>query len=256
MAEVYREQRGQVCILVIENGEKRNAFSGSMVYQLQDFLDEADKDPKIRVIIVTGSGDQAFSSGHDLKEMLDHPAHAFGKDVNAGFLRPMSVRKPVIAAVNGYAYAAGFILAMSCDIRVASENAQFAAPGAKNGLLPIGGQISRLFHLLPHGKVLELLYTGEPMPAQEALSLGFVSRVVSCGKALEAACELAESIAPNSPAVIREIKRGIEHSIRHGVDAGEVFEWSMSEVLRHSPDMKEGVNAFLEKRQPVFVDLA
>jgi enoyl-CoA hydratase/carnithine racemase len=145
---------------------------------------------------------------------------------------------------------------MSCDIRVASENARFATPGARNGLLPIGGQISRLFHLLPHGKVLDLLYTGEPMTAQEAHSLGFVSRIVPAGQALEDSLVMARSIADNSPAVVREIKRGVEHSLRHGIDAGELFEWTVAEILRHSPDMEEGIRAFLEKRRPAFADPA
>lgn len=255
MGQIRCDRSGPVCVLTIDNESKRNAFSGSMVYELDKYLGEADGDPQVRVIVVTGAGDKAFSSGHDLKEMRDQPEHAFDKDANSGFIRPLTVRKPVIAAVNGYAYAAGFILAMSCDMRVASENTLFATPGARNGLLPIGGQISRLFHLLPHGKVLELLYTGEPMTATDALSLGFVSQVVPAGEALDAARALAEVIARNSPAVIREIKRGVEHSLRHGTDAGELFEWAIADVLRQSPDMTEGVEAFLEKRAPTFADL-
>ena len=154
MAEVRCEKDGPVWTITIDNQAKRNAFSGGMVYQLRAFLEEANASPKARVAIVTGAGDVAFSSGHDLSEMLGHGDEAYGKEANLGFLLPHSMRIPVIAAVNGYAYAAGFILAMSCDLRVASENARFATPGAKVGLLPIGGQLSRLFHLLPQAKVL------------------------------------------------------------------------------------------------------
>lgn len=255
-AEVRCEADGPVWIITIDNQAKRNAFSGDMVYQLQESLEKANLNPSARAVILTGAGDMAFSSGHDLVEMLAHPEHAFGKDANAGFMKPQSMRIPVIAAVNGFAYAAGFILAMSCDLRVASANARFATPGAKIGLLPIGGQISRLFHLLPQAKVLELLYTGDPLSAEEALTLGFVNRVVPAGQALAAARELATRIAANSPAVIAEVKRGIDLAQRNGIGAGEFFEWATAEILRASPDMREGVAAFTEKRTPRFVDLS
>lgn len=254
IAEVRCDKDGPVWTITIDNQAKRNAFSGDMVYQLQRYLEEADSSPSARVVILTGAGDIAFSSGHDMVEMLAHPEHAFGKQANAGFIKPQSLRIPVIAAVNGFAYAAGFILAMSCDLRVASENARFATPGSKIGLLPIGGQISRLFHLLPQAKVLELLYTGEPLSAQEALNLGFVNRVVPTGKVVAAARELANRIAANSPAVVTEIKHGVELAQRHGIGAGEFFEWATAELLRSSPDMREGVAAFVEKRSPRFAD--
>lgn len=254
VAEVRCDKDGPVWTITIDNQAKRNAFSGEMVYQLQKYLEEADTSQSARVVILTGAGDVAFSSGHDLVEMLAHQEHAFGKQANAGFIKPHSMRIPVIAAVNGFAYAAGFILAMSCDLRVASENARFATPGSKIGLLPIGGQISRLFHLLPHGKVLELLYTGAPLSAQEAFTLGFVNRVVPTGKALAAARELANQIAANSPAVITQIKHGVDLAERHGIGAGEFFEWATAELLRSSPDTREGIAAFVEKRSPHFVD--
>lgn len=254
IAQIQCDRDGPVWTITISNQAKRNAFSGEMVYQLQKHLEAADSSPSARVVILTGAGDVAFSSGHDLVEMLAHPEHAFGKEANAGFIRPQSMRIPVIAAVNGFAYAAGFILAMSCDLRVASENARFATPGSKIGLLPIGGQISRLFHLLPQAKLLELLYTGEPMGAQEALALGFVNRVVPTGKVVAAARELADRIAANSPAVITEIKHGVELAQRHGIGAGEFFEWATAELLRSNPDTREGIASFVEKRSPRFAD--
>jgi enoyl-CoA hydratase/carnithine racemase len=254
VSEVRCAKDGGIWTITIDNQGKRNAFSGEMVYQLQKHLDEADASPSVRAVILTGAGDVAFSSGHDLVEMLSHLEHAFGKEANAGFIRPQSMRIPVIAAVNGFAYAAGFILAMSCDLRVASENARFATPGAKVGLLPIGGQLSRLFHLLPQGKLLELLYTGDPLSAHEALALGFVNRVVPVGKAVAAARELANRISSNSPAVITQIKRGVDIAQRHGIEAGEAFEWATAELLRSSPDMREGIAAFVEKRAPRFAD--
>lgn len=249
-------QDGRVAIVTIDNQRKRNAFSGTMVEDLKRHLENADSDDRVRAVVIAGAGNVAFSSGHDLQEMLEDQEQAFGEAANAGFLKPLSMRVPVIAAVNGYAYAAGFIIAMSCDLRIASENAQFATPGAKIGLLPIGGQISRLFHLLPQAKVLELLYTGAPLSAAEAYALGFVNRLVPEGEALPAACELAHRIAENSPAVVEQIKRGVQHAMRSGIEAGEWFEWTTAELLMASPDMKEGIASFIEKRKPVFANLA
>jgi enoyl-CoA hydratase/carnithine racemase len=254
LAEVRCEKDGPIWTITIDNQARRNAFSGEMVYQLEGFLEEADASPSVRAVIITGAGDVAFSSGHDLREMLSHPEHGFGKQANAGFIRPHTMRVPVIAAVNGFAYAAGFILAMSCDLRIASENAKFATPGAKVGLLPIGGQISRLFHLIPQAKLLELLYTGNPLGARDALSLGFVNEVVPSGEVIAAAKRMAGKVAANSPAVITQIKQGVEIAQRHGIGAGEFFEWATAELLRASPDMNEGIAAFVEKRAPRFAD--
>lgn len=251
---VHCEREGAVVTITIDNQRKRNAFSGDMGERLNTYLEEAEADRRVRVVIVTGAGDVAFSSGHDMNEMLANRDHAFSAEANAGFMKPKFLSVPVIAAVSGVAYAAGFILAMSCDLRIASENARFAAPGAKNGLLPIGGQISSLFHLLPEAKVLELLYTGEPMSAQEALALGFINQLVPTGHALLAARTLAARIAANSPTVVAEIKRGVRHAMRYGIPAGEYFEWATARVLKSMQDVQEGVSAFLEKRTPRFPD--
>ena len=254
MARIRCEKSDGVWVLTIDNEPKRNAFSRDMVYVLRDLLDEADATPEVRCVIVTGAGDKAFSSGHDLSEMLDHGDAAFSPDANAGFLRPATMNKPTIAAVNGYAYAAGLILSLSCDLRVVSRKASFCASGARIGLLPIGGQLSRLMHLMSSTKVLEMLLTAEPLSAEEADRAGFVNRLVAPGEALSTALELAEKIAANSPAIIQEVKRGLGVTRRHGPDAGEMFEWTMGELLSKSPDTKEGVRAFLEKRAPKFAD--
>jgi enoyl-CoA hydratase/carnithine racemase len=232
------DKDGSVWIMSIENPSKRNAFAGTMAADL----------------VITGVGDQAFSSGHDLGEMLENPDDAFKRESNAAFMRPQSLRMPVIAAVNGSAYGAGFILALSCDLRIASENAKFSAPGAKVGLLPVGGQISRLFHALPKSKALELMYTGDALSAQEARGLGFVSKVTPVGMSLNAARELADRIARNSPMVVEQIKKGVEFSQQHGAAAGDFFEWTTLVALRDAPDVREGMAAFVDKREPKFID--
>lgn len=254
MARIDCDKRGSIWVLTIDNQAKRNAFSGEMTASLLAHLNEAEDEPHVRCVIVTGAGDVSFSSGHDLTEILDHGERAFDPDENAGFVRPASMRKPTIAAVNGYAYAAGLILAISCDLRVAGANASFCAPGARIGLLPIGGQLSRLFHLMPYGRALEMLVTSRPFAAQEAHEAGLVNRLVPPGQALPVALDMAEAIAANSPVVVQAIKRGMDVALRNGADAGESYEWTTGTELSRGPDAVEGVKAFLEKRAPNFAD--
>ena len=255
MGTIQCEKRDAVWVLTIDNPKKRNAFSGNMVKALLDRLNEAETARSVRCVVITGAGDIAFSSGHDLDEMLSQDRSAISDDeANAGLILPASLGKPTIAAVNGHAYAAGFILALSCDLRVVSENATFCASGARIGLLPVGGQISRLPHMIPYTKALEMLMTSAPVTAAEAHALGFANRLVPAGEALPEALKLATTIAGNSPKVVREIKRGVEISLRAGSQAASEFEHTMSPKIKAGPDSEEGIRAFLEKRRPNFRD--
>lgn len=252
MAEIRVRREDGILILTIDNELKRNAFTHGMTTALGRLLDEAEEDRAVRCVILTGSGDKAFSSGHDLNELLIDRDHAAAPELNAPFYRPSSMTTPTIAAINGHALAGGLILALSCDIRVCAEGAGFAAPGAKIGLLPIGGQISRLPALLPPGIAYEMLATARRFSAEEGLRHGFVNRIVPGDDVLDAALELAREIAANSPAVVASIKRGLDTYLRRGVDAAEQFEWTEGGRLQGGPDAEEGVRAFLEKRSPVF----
>lgn len=250
---VIREERGPVWILHIKNEQKRNAFTSEMTASLQLYLEEAEAHRDVRCVVVTGAGERAFSSGHDLNEADWQTAST--KDVNTAFVFPARMVKPTIAAVNGPAYAAGFVLALSCDLRVVSRNASFCASGARIGLLPVAGQISRLPLLLPPNKALELLMTGAPMQADEAFALGFANRLVDKGEALSQATIMAEAIARNSPVVVREVKRGVNTCLCDGITAARNFELMVGAKIKGGADHKEGVAAFLEKRTPVFRDV-
>ena len=254
MAQIRCDRVGPVQIFTIDNKSKRNAFSGSMAEDLVGRLDEADQTTGIRCVVITGAGDRAFSSGHDLSKILDQGKASLSPENNHAFTRPASMVKPTIAAVNGAAYAGGLILALSCDLRVASKNASFCVSGARIGLLPIGGQLSRLPHLMPHARALEMVLSAEPMSAEEAHSVGFINQLVFQGDALSTSLELAEKIAANSPSVVQEAKKGVEVSLRHGFAAGEAFEWETGPSLATTLDAEEGVRAFLEKRRPKFAD--
>jgi enoyl-CoA hydratase/carnithine racemase len=246
-----------ITVITIDNEGKRNAFSGDMVKQLGRCFDNAEKRTSVRCVVITGAGDRAFSSGHDIGQMHQNPDETADQQLNAAFLRPLEMRKPVIAAVNGAAYAAGLIIALSCDLRVVARHAVLCASGARLGLLPIGGQLSRLPMLMPPGRAMEMLMTAEPMTAQDALSVGFANRVTPEGQALPVALEMARSIARNSPTIVRYIKQGVQQALLQGVAAAREFEWdTAAKLLRDNPDAEEGMRAFLDKRAPQFLDVA
>lgn len=255
MPEIHATTHDTIRILTISNERKRNAFEASMSSDLLAQFEIADADPVIRAVIVTGAGDIAFSSGHDLNDL------STGADAGAGMdegpvLKPMSMKKPVIAAINGHCYAAALMLAMSCDLRVASENATFGSPGARLGMLPEGGQLGRLPLLMGRSAALELMLTGAPLSASDAFRCGFVSRLVPRGQSLDAALSLARLIAANAPAVVSAIKQGVLLAEISGVSRAEAFERQTARALEKEADAVEGVKAFLEKRTPVFTDVA
>lgn len=252
MATIDSERTGPVTVLTISNEARRNAFTNDMSLALERELRTAEADPAVRCVVITGAGDVAFSSGHDLRAMLADREHASNEDANACFVLPATMRTPCIAAVNGFCFAAGLILALSCDLRICAENAVFAAPGSKLGLLPIGGQLSRLPHLLPRAIAHEMLIGARQLTAGEALSYGFVNRVVPAGETRAAAFALAARIGEQSPSVVREIKTALGVLDRDGQAAAERFEWTKARELQTEPDAAEGMSAFLEKRAPRF----
>ncbi len=251
MPQIKIENHEHVRVLTISNELKRNAMEGNMAADLLKAFDQADVDPEIRVVVVTGEGDVAFSSGHDLGEIASGAYAATGLG-EAPVLRPLTMKKPVIAAINGHCYAAALILAMSCDLRIASRNAYFGSPGVRLGMLPEGGQIGRLPLLMLRSAALNLMLTGKPLPAEEAYRAGFVVKLVEPGDALAESLELAKLLAANAPEVVSAVKQGVLIGEHRGVTAAEEFEQQAARRLELLPDADEGVKAFFEKREPVF----
>ncbi len=252
MADIRSRQDGSVLILTIDNEAKRNAFTHEMTFRLGELLDAAEADRSVRCVILTGAGDRAFSSGHDLNALLTDREHAADEKLNEPFFKPRLMTTPTIAAVNGAAHAGGFILALSCDMRICEPHADFCAPGARIGLLPIGGQLSWLPSLMPLGIAYDILATARRVPAGEAAQYGFVNRIAEPGRVLDTALETARLIAANSSDVVSSIKRGLGVFVRDGSDAARGFEAEEGRRLQSGPDADEGMKAFLEKRSPRF----
>jgi len=251
---VLSRDDGPVRILTIDNAAKRNAFDSKMTARLLELLHEADADATVRCIVVTGAGTTSFSSGHDLAEVMDDPETAGDPAANAAFTAPPELGTPVIAAVNGNAYAAGFILALNCDLRVAGSNARFCAVGAKIGLVPVGGQLSRLLSVVTYPTAFRMLATAQPVDAQDALASQFVTTVCEPEDTVDEAVRLAKQVAEGSPSVIRAIKTGLRTTMSHGLDVGLSLESKLASVVRELPDGSEGVAAFLGKRPAVYPD--
>ncbi|MDQ4117211.1 MAG: enoyl-CoA hydratase/isomerase family protein [Actinomycetota bacterium] len=244
---------GGTRVLTIDNPDKRNAFAGAMAPTLLHELDRADADPAVRAIVVTGTHG-SFSSGHDLQEVLENPETAGDPVANAAFSRPSEILTPVIGAIDGPAYAAGFILALNCDLRVATPAARFCAVGAAIGLVPVGGQLSRLLDLVGYPVAYRWLATAAPFGAEEAHRHGFVTEIHDGPAALDGALELAGSIAAVSPAVVAAVKAALSHTLRYGVAAGRAAEPVLATLVQELPDGDEGVSSFLARRPPAYPD--
>lgn len=250
MEDILTDVRDGIAVFTIANERRRNAISLAMIDKLLKLLKTADETPEIRVVIITGAGDVAFCSGHDLSEVKGSkdPDEFYPESMSA----PANMKKPVIVAVNGHCYAAGLSLALACDLRVASENATFASPGAKLGVIPIGSQIQRLPRILPRVYALEFLMTAEPLPAKKAFDWGFLNRLTPVGEALSAALEIAQKISFNSPSAVQAIKEGANVAEHGSSTQFNEFERASNARLVLGSDAEEGIRAHFEKRQPKF----
>jgi crotonobetainyl-CoA hydratase len=253
---VRTERRGNVLLITLNRPEARNAVNAAISIGVGDALHDAQHDPEVRAVIITGAG-QSFCAGADLKaisrrENLYHPDH--GEWGFAGYVQHV-IDKPTIAAVNGTALGGGTELALASDLVVAEERTTFGLPEVKRGLVAAAGGVFRIVDQLPRKVAMELIFTGEPMSSADALRWGLINRVVSDGTVVDAALALAERITVNAPLAVWASKR-VAQGVDDGVITGERDDWNrtmreMGGVLR-SEDAKEGPRAFAEKRQPVW----
>lgn len=256
---VLTEMRGNVLIITINRPQARNAINAAVHLGIGEALEQAEVDPEIRVVILTGAGDKAFCAGADLVALSRGERLAPEDPVKAawgfaGFVKhPIS--KPIIAAVNGFALGGGTELALASDLIVAADHAQFGLPEVKRGIMAAAGGAFRLAQQLPVKLAMEYLLTGEPFSAAQAKELGLVNMVVPLDDLMAEAFSLAERIAANAPLSVQASKR-IAMQIADGKQACDDDFWRLnaleSRAIMRSQDAREGPRAFAEKRAPVW----
>jgi enoyl-CoA hydratase len=249
-AAVLTERRDQVLVLTINRPDARNAVNRAVAEGIVAALDELDADDELRVGVLTGAGG-TFCSGMDLKAFMAGELPVI-EGRGLGGLTQQPPRKPLVAAVEGWALAGGFEIMLACDLVVAARTARFGVPEVKRGLVAAAGAALRLPERVPLPVALELLLTGDPIDATRAAELGLVNRVTDQGLALDGALELASTIAANGPLVV-EVTRRIARSAR---DWSSEESWEKQDELVApvfvSEDAMEGAAAFAEKRDPVW----
>ena len=253
------EREGHVAVVVLNRPEARNAFGAEMLVRMADAWDAIDKDPDVRVAILTGAGGH-FCAGSDLKAMAggwadDAWSARFKTDPDLhwrALLRHYRLKKPLVAAVEGTAVAGGTEILQGTDIRIAGKSARFGIAEARWGLFPLGGSTVRLRRQIPYTVAMELLLTGKHITADEALRIGLIGSVVPDGEALTEARKVATLIAANGPLAVQAIKRSVMET--EGLPEKEALakELEIGWPILSTDDAKEGPRAFVEKRKPDF----
>jgi crotonobetainyl-CoA hydratase len=244
-------------VITLNRPEARNAVNAEVARLIGDALQDADRDPQIRVVVVTGAGDQAFCAGADLKavargeSIIPEGREAWGF---AGYVCH-HISKPTIAAVNGFALGGGTEIALASDLVVAADTSQFGLPEVRRGIIAAAGGAFRIAAQLPPKVAMELLLTGEPIDATTAQRLSLVNRVVPREKVLDEALALAARICANAPLAVQASKR-VARGVVDGAVASEEAAWHINNAeiraLMTSEDAKEGPRAFAEKRAPLW----
>lgn len=246
--EVLFEVEDGIAIITIDRPQQRNAINGGVIEGLRKAFDLFEKDAAIRVGILTGSGEKAFCAGMDLKEAAAMQLRVPPRDFLPVLGDTIHVSKPVIAAVNGVAYAGGWLFSQMCDLCIAADHAVFGITEAKVGRgMPWAAPLTRM---LPQRVVMELLLTGQPLTAQRAYELGYVNAVVPLAELRTRAMEMARTIAANAPLTVKAARELVYLSGEMGRSAGLRAAHHLFESVYLSADAQEGPRAFAEKRPP------
>ena len=249
------ELRGNVAIVSLNRPKALNALNAELLKELHDTMGDINENSDVAVVVLTGAGDRAFAAGADIKELANlsqdqgRETARFGQGV---FRRIEHLGKPVIAAVNGFALGGGCELAMACTFRIASTNARFGLPELGLGLIPGYAGTQRLARLVGKGAAMEMVLTGEMIDSERALRMGLVNHVVEPDKLIDMAIELAEKIVKKAPRAVRFALEAINRGIDMSQFQGDEYEATLFGILAASDDAREGVDAFLQKREPVF----
>ncbi len=247
---IVTETRGNIGLVQFNRPKVLNALSHRMLTELMDALEAFDQDESVGAMVVTGS-EKAFAAGADIKELAENTVSQMKQmDIAASFTRIMTVRKPVIAAVSGWALGGGMEVALSCDMIIASESAKFGQPEVTIGVIPGGGATQRLAHALGKAVTMEMILNNRTLSAVEALEFGLVNRVVEVEAYLDEALKLAGEIAARAPLAVRTAKKMINESYERPLSKGLSEEREEFYNLFATEDQKEGMRAVIEKRPP------
>jgi enoyl-CoA hydratase len=242
-----------VATVTLNRPDVHNAMNEAMRRDLTRCFDAVAVDEDVKVVVVTGAGERAFSAGADIREFVEslQPVRFREQRRRLDFRQAMDrCWQPIIAAVNGFALGGGLELALACDIRIAAVGATLGLTEVNLAIIPGGGGTQRLPRLIGRGKALELILTGARIPADEALRIGLVERVVPAGEALKAAMDLARTMAAKAPVALRYAKEAVVKGLELPLADGLRLEGDLSTLLRTTEDRLEGAKAFLEKRAP------
>jgi len=249
MGKVILEKENHIGILKLNNPKALNALNVEFIKEIDNALNEIEEDTSIYVLIIIGAG-KAFIAGADIKEMLPLTGAEtlkwgqIGSDLNT---KIENLKIPVIAALNGFALGGGCELAMSCDIRIASEKAKFGQPEVGLGITPGVGGTQRLPRIVVLGKAKELLYTGKIINAQEALNINLVNKVVTHDNLLKESIDMAEEIANNAQIAVQQTKRAVNKGVETDINTGISYELQAFSLCNSTKDKEIGMKAFINK---------
>ena len=257
MAELITQRAGAVATVLFSNPEKMNAVSFDMWRAVPSTLAALDADPAVRVIVIAGAGDKAFISGADISqfEKLRGTADAqaeYNKAVEKAYLAPMHCSKPVIARIRGICIGGGLGFAAACDLRVCADDAVFRMPAARLGLGYSPTGVRRFMNVIGAANTSDIFFTARKFDAQEALRMGFVSRVVPAAQLAQAVAETCALIAENAPLTVAAAKFAVQQALKDPAERDMAKAVHLVETCFASADHKEGRKAFMEKRKPSF----
>jgi enoyl-CoA hydratase len=252
---VQYEKADRIAFITINREKVLNALSYQTVGELDTAFAQAEDDDEVQVLILTGAGEKSFAAGADISEIREKDAQsgeAMALRGQKALRRLETMGKPSIAAVNGFALGGGCELAMACTIRIASDNAKFGQPEVNLGVIPGFAGTQRLPRIVGPGVATDLILTGRPIDAAEALRIGLVSQVVPRAELQKTVRKTAETLLKKGPVAIRAAMDAIDHGMNMGFDDACRLEASLFGMVCATEDMKEGTTAFLEKRKPGF----
>ncbi|MGV9866020.1 enoyl-CoA hydratase/isomerase family protein [Rhodococcus koreensis] len=266
MAVLLYEKRDGVAYLTLNRPEKRNALSPELMVRLADAWDDVESDPTVRVAVLAGAGELAFCAGGDLGRLLPLRTNSRSTEDewdqrivddpsiwDRAMLRRPDFYKPVVAAINGPAYAGGVDLVVATDIRIASPTAQFAVTEVRRGMVAAGGSLTRLTGQVGWSAAMELLLTGEPIDAHRAKEIGLVNRIVPQSEVTAEAGRVAQAIALGAPIALTKTKEAAARTLGRPLEEGFAIELECADFVSATEDAVEGPLAFMERRAPVFL---